>query len=616
MQRRRRPRLTSCLLQLLGSSRVEEEVAQPAGGSGARRPGPCGDGREERPMGFPFASSAQGRDHPLLPTHKISTEERGRAPRPLAEERRASGGGWWRPRIAGLAGAGSSAPQAGASSDLRSRRRGGPSLRCGFQSLARTPLRRHLEAGKGPSLAAASKALCEDAPPETLEPARAAALPGSLLPKPPAWTPASGVRTFEIHPSPLPLLPCDLCPNGWIGYQRKCYYFSAAERNWTSSSLHCSSHNASLAVIDSQEEMSFLLRHKSPPDHWIGLRRDNPLQTWRWINGTISHEWLTVRGGGSCAYVDHEGIAGSSCTREEHWICSKPFHHSCFQPAKRMEELVSKVHDDEGGGGGGGDDDDHQTVSEVGIQSSILQSKMVETHESKEGWQHSYPLDSHAKENEIMNGSIQAENYEDEWARSESSDWKSISCLRSKKRKYILRRAILWVAVGSVILNLSLIIALSVRRCEICSASLHLLPGDFCPKGWIGFQRKCYYFSAAERNWTSSSLHCSSHNASLAVINSQEEMSFFLRYKSPPDHWIGLRRDNPLQPWKWINNTLLHEWFKIYGGGRCAYLNHEVIASSSCTREEHWICSKPAERWHPVTSTSPSSDFRVHESNY
>uniref|UniRef100_H9GKF9 Uncharacterized protein n=1 Tax=Anolis carolinensis TaxID=28377 RepID=H9GKF9_ANOCA len=51
-----------------------------------------------------------------------------------------------------------------------------------------------------------------------------------------------------------------------------------------------------------------------------------------------------------------------------------------------------------------------------------------------------------------------------------------------------------------------------------------LSPGDLCPSGWIEFQRKCYYFSEDEGNWASSSLYCSSHNASLAVIDSQEEM--------------------------------------------------------------------------------------------
>ncbi|XP_042304684.1 C-type lectin domain family 2 member B-like isoform X2 [Sceloporus undulatus] len=219
---------------------------------------------------------------------------------------------------------------------------------------------------------------------------------------------------------------------------------------------------------------------------------------------------------------------------------------------------------------------------------------MSETHKSKEEWQHDCLLDLHAKENGLMNGSIKVEEspLKTEYC-EDGYVSKRTSCLRSRTRNYAIYILIWCIAVGSVILNLIFFTALSVRQCDISPTPLPLLPGDPCPDGWIGFQRKCYYFSAAERNWTSSSLHCSSHNASLAVIDSQEEMGFLLRHKSPPDHWIGLRRDNPLQPWRWINGTISHEWFTIYGGGRCAYMNHEVIASSSCTREEHWICSKP-----------------------
>uniref|UniRef100_A0A452GJ93 C-type lectin domain-containing protein n=1 Tax=Gopherus agassizii TaxID=38772 RepID=A0A452GJ93_9SAUR len=46
--------------------------------------------------------------------------------------------------------------------------------------------------------------------------------------------------------------PC--CPDGWIGYRGKCYYFSETEGNWTYSQSQCSALNASLAGIDSEQE--------------------------------------------------------------------------------------------------------------------------------------------------------------------------------------------------------------------------------------------------------------------------------------------------------------------------------------------------------------------------
>ncbi|XP_061475199.1 C-type lectin domain family 2 member B-like isoform X1 [Rhineura floridana] len=163
------------------------------------------------------------------------------------------------------------------------------------------------------------------------------------------------------------------------------------------------------------------------------------------------------------------------------------------------------------------------------------------------------------------------------------------------------RRAVA-IAVGSMILNvimmIFLIIALSARGLEVLPTALPSPSTlfDSCPDGWVGYQRRCYYFAESEANWTSSKISCASLNASLAVIDSPEEMNFLRRYKTRADHWIGLQRDLEIEPWKWINGTIFNNWFQIGGGGECAYINHKGIASSSCIREEPWICSRPAGR--------------------
>ncbi|XP_015270395.1 PREDICTED: C-type lectin domain family 2 member D-like [Gekko japonicus] len=154
---------------------------------------------------------------------------------------------------------------------------------------------------------------------------------------------------------------------------------------------------------------------------------------------------------------------------------------------------------------------------------------------------------------------------------------------------------IIFPLTGSLILNLVLFIRVLAVRPRGPSPALPTCPEVFCPNGWVGYQGKCYYFAKAEGNWTSSKMHCCSLNATLAVVDSQEEMDFMMRYKGPADHWVGLHR-NQSQPWKWINGTIFSEWFTILGGGSCAYMNQQGIASSSCSREEPWICSKPVAR--------------------
>ncbi|KAH1182713.1 hypothetical protein KIL84_004205 [Mauremys mutica] len=119
-----------------------------------------------------------------------------------------------------------------------------------------------------------------------------------------------------------PAAPC--CPEDWIGYRGKCYYFSETDGNWTYSQSQCSALNASLAAIESEQEKDFLLRYKGFLDRWIGLQRE-PGQPWRWPNGTEFDNRFPIRGGGDCVFLMDEGWFGSSrCRTWRRWICSKP----------------------------------------------------------------------------------------------------------------------------------------------------------------------------------------------------------------------------------------------------------------------------------------------------
>uniref|UniRef100_A0A7N5KMX3 C-type lectin domain family 2 member D n=1 Tax=Ailuropoda melanoleuca TaxID=9646 RepID=A0A7N5KMX3_AILME len=113
-----------------------------------------------------------------------------------------------------------------------------------------------------------------------------------------------------------------------------------------------------------------------------------------------------------------------------------------------------------------------------------------------------------------------------------------------------------------------------------------------CPESWIGFQRKCFYFSEDIKNWTFSQRFCDSHGADLVQVETTQELNFLLRYKGPYDHWIGLSREQG-QPWKWINGTEWTSCFPIRGGGECAYLNDKGASSARHYTERKWICSKP-----------------------
>nr|XP_005313136.2 C-type lectin domain family 2 member D-like isoform X1 [Chrysemys picta bellii] len=156
----------------------------------------------------------------------------------------------------------------------------------------------------------------------------------------------------------------------------------------------------------------------------------------------------------------------------------------------------------------------------------------------------------------------------------------SLQCIRDQK---------IPIALGVIIAVLvSVIIALAVRAPQACPPPISAA----CPDDWIGNRGKCYFFSKMEGNWTSSQSKCSSLSASLAVIDSPQDLDFMLRYKGPPHHWIGLWKELD-QPWKWPNGTEFNNMFPVRGEGQCAFLDDIGVSSSRCYSERGFICSRP-----------------------
>uniref|UniRef100_A0A8C0WPU4 C-type lectin domain-containing protein n=1 Tax=Castor canadensis TaxID=51338 RepID=A0A8C0WPU4_CASCN len=137
---------------------------------------------------------------------------------------------------------------------------------------------------------------------------------------------------------------------------------------------------------------------------------------------------------------------------------------------------------------------------------------------------------------------------------------------------------------------IGLSVALLVRKTELVIKSSTYAS---CPRNWIGFGHKCFYFSEDTRNWTFSQTFCASLEANLAQFASMEELNFLKRYKGSSDHWVGLNRESPHHTWKWADNTEYNASFAIRGSGRCAYLNENGISSASIFTDRKWICSKP-----------------------
>ncbi|XP_069506591.1 early activation antigen CD69-like [Ambystoma mexicanum] len=143
-----------------------------------------------------------------------------------------------------------------------------------------------------------------------------AVLKSSQCPDPQVHAPdeasrAENVKNGEVLPP---------CGEGWIWFRNKCYFFSEVEATWDYAKHACASWNSSLAAIDNQREMDFMMRYKGEIDHWIGLRRESG-QAWKLVNGTEFINWFTIRDYSECAFLN-SNVRSSDCDSKHHWICT------------------------------------------------------------------------------------------------------------------------------------------------------------------------------------------------------------------------------------------------------------------------------------------------------
>uniref|UniRef100_A0A8C4T0Y8 C-type lectin domain-containing protein n=1 Tax=Erpetoichthys calabaricus TaxID=27687 RepID=A0A8C4T0Y8_ERPCA len=86
---------------------------------------------------------------------------------------------------------------------------------------------------------------------------------------------------------------CTVCPEGWLLFNLKCYFFSADTLSWSSSRDMCNSIGGRLVIIRSKEEQEFLLntisnKEAADKSYWIGLTDQVTEGQFIWVDGTPS----------------------------------------------------------------------------------------------------------------------------------------------------------------------------------------------------------------------------------------------------------------------------------------------------------------------------------------
>lgn len=125
---------------------------------------------------------------------------------------------------------------------------------------------------------------------------------------------------------------CNTCPQNWVSFQRKCYYFGRGSKRWLGARDACRTLQGQLVSIHSQEEQDFLAQRSSKFGTWIGLRDldlegqfvwmdKNPLDYSNWAPGEPNNQEPSE----DCVVMGSSGKWNDvDClSRLDSWVCDR-----------------------------------------------------------------------------------------------------------------------------------------------------------------------------------------------------------------------------------------------------------------------------------------------------
>ncbi|XP_006161116.1 C-type lectin domain family 17, member A isoform X2 [Tupaia chinensis] len=121
------------------------------------------------------------------------------------------------------------------------------------------------------------------------------------------------------------------CPDGWLPFEGKCYYFSITTKSWDGARTFCQENYSHLVIISSPAEQNFVAKvHGSPRVFWLGLSDKDHEGDWRWLDGTpVTISFWDPQEPNNLNDEDCGSINGGgtwndlSCFKTTYWICER-----------------------------------------------------------------------------------------------------------------------------------------------------------------------------------------------------------------------------------------------------------------------------------------------------
>ncbi|XP_077038856.1 uncharacterized protein LOC129123141 [Agelaius phoeniceus] len=146
-----------------------------------------------------------------------------------------------------------------------------------------------------------------------------------------------------------------------------------------------------------------------------------------------------------------------------------------------------------------------------------------------------------------------------------------------------------------ILLLLVLVLALGVALAVLAAPQVPVTAATplsllGCPRGWVGYNGVCYYFSRDYSTWEQGQERCSELGASLAIAKDEEAMDLLSRVCGNVDYWLGQpRRGERLH---WGDGSSYSSWVPVLGNSQCVYLADKRLRSDNCSSERPYLCSK------------------------